>query len=100
MDIVQKLAFIQKALEMQATIQVRFHGVTSKQEAEKIAAEFSEMLDVTYTESENKGTYWLNIRDSQKGVDIAVFYDLSKEEKQAELLKQLAELSKSEEETA
>jgi hypothetical protein len=100
MNIEQKLEFIQKALEMGATVQVRFHGIPSKQEAEKIAIEFSEMVDAPFKDEENKGTNWLNVRDSRKGVDISIFYDLSKEEKQAMLLKQLAELNKDEEETA
>jgi hypothetical protein len=100
MNIEQKLEFIQKALEMGAVVQVKFHGIPSKQEAERIAAEFSGMLEIPYEESENKETYWFNVRDSRKGVDIAVFYELSKAEKQAELLKQLAKLNTDEEETA
>jgi hypothetical protein len=100
MGIEQKLEFIKKSLEMGANIHVKFHGVTSKKEAEEIAAEFSEMLEIPYDEAENKETYWFNVRDSRKGVDIAVFYELSKAEKQAELLKQLEKLNTEEEETA
>jgi hypothetical protein len=85
---------------MGADVHVKFHGITSKQEAEKIAVKFSGMVEVPYEEQENTGTYWFNIRDFHKGVNIAVFYDLSKEEKKAELLKQVAALNKDEEETA
>lgn len=97
MNIEQKLEFIQRSLEMGADVDVKFHEVYSKQEAENIADEFSIMLDVACEEKGSNGTKWFQLNDYKKGVYITVFYVLSKEEKEEELLKQLAELKKDEE---
>lgn len=97
MNIDQKMEFIRKALEMGADVDVKFYEVFSKQEAEEIAAKFSEMLDVPYEELERDGTRWLRLDDYKKGVHITIFYTLNKEEKEGELLKQLTELKQDEE---
>jgi hypothetical protein len=99
MTIEEKMAYIQKAIEMGADIDVHFHKIVGEKVAEKIAIEFSRMLGVRYTQHQNTGTYWYKLRDSSKGVDIAVFYELSEEELEVELRKQLEELVNKEETT-
>lgn len=99
-NIDQSMQYLRKALEMDAYIHVKFHGATSKMAAEEIASDFSQMLNIPYYDDENRGANWFCIKDYQKGVDITVFYQLSEEEKRAELLKQLSVLDKDKEDIA
>jgi uncharacterized ferritin-like protein (DUF455 family) len=99
MTIEEKMAYIQKAIEMGADIDVDFHRIVGKKQAEKIASEFSQMLSVPYDSKYANGTYWFKLLNSSKGVDIAVFYELSREESEAEFRKQLEALEKEEETT-
>jgi hypothetical protein len=99
MKIEQKMEFLKRAIEMGADVTVNFHGIIGEKQAEKVAAEFSQMLGVAYEQKQNTGTYWYKIKDSSKGVNIAVFYELSEEELETELRKQLEELVNKEETT-
>jgi hypothetical protein len=99
MTIEEKMAYIQKAIEMGADIDVHFHRIIGEEAAEKIANEFSQMLGTPYKREQNTGTYWFKIKDYSKGIDFVTFYELSEEEMKAELRKQLEELVNKEETT-
>lgn len=100
MTIEQKMDIIQKAVEMGANIAATFYDVSSREEAEKISEEFSQMLDTPYSHSEKTGTSWFSVHKSSEDINVTAFYQTSREEKKAVLLKQLAELEKEQEVSA
>ena len=69
----QKMAYIRKALEMGAKININFHCIDSQEDAEKVAATFSQSLNVPFKEV-NAGVFnWYKIDDRQ--LETAVFFN-------------------------
>lgn len=63
MNIEQKLEYLRKALEAGAYIDVRFHNMHSKKEAESLAVECSKMLNQPITHSSAEFVQWFKIND-------------------------------------
>jgi hypothetical protein len=77
MNIEQKMAYIRRALELGAYIDVKFHCINEKEGAEKVASELSEMLGVQSEQfsSDDKETHWFKIRNWKNHLDTVVFYN-------------------------
>jgi DNA polymerase/3'-5' exonuclease PolX len=77
MNIEQKMAYIRRALELGADIDVKFHCTNEKEKAEKVAAELSEMLGIQSEQlsSDDKETHWFKIRNWENRLDTVVFYN-------------------------
>lgn len=74
MNMEQKLAYLQKALEMGARIEVKFHFVQGEQKAKEMAATFSEMSGIPAKSSYSNGAFWYNVDDYKNQLETTVFY--------------------------
>lgn len=75
MTIEEKLAYLQKAIEMGADIQVSFHDLRKKEEAVKAAEELSEMMKQPFEYKSYKGSDWLKIYNPESAIDTTFFYE-------------------------
>ena len=81
-----KLELLNKAVEMGARIDVKFHSVKSKDSAVAIM----EQLANTYKADSSQGTHWLTHYGN--GVEVTVYYEDSKENKIRQLEDELRKL--------
>jgi hypothetical protein len=75
MTIEEKLAYLQKAIEMGADIQVSFHDIREKAEAVKAAEELSTMMNQPFEYKNYKGSDWLKIYNPEAAIDTTFFYE-------------------------
>jgi hypothetical protein len=75
MNIEEKLAFVRKALEMGANVELVFHNVKEEEVAEQVAAELSQLTNLPYQSKANGSTRWFKIDNYDQGVEATVFYD-------------------------
>lgn len=80
MNIEQKLAYIKRALEMGANVQLYFHNMPEKEEAEKAMKELSSMNNVPYQSYGDDGYHWFQSNDSENKLRISAFYEAKEEE--------------------
>lgn len=75
MNMQEKLAYIQKAIEMGADIDIFFHRIEGEEEAIKVAAKFSMLSKKTYEYKTNDGTDWLKIYPGEDEISTTIFYE-------------------------
>jgi LPS O-antigen subunit length determinant protein (WzzB/FepE family) len=83
MNMEQKLACLQKAIEMGADIQISFHDIREKQEAVETAGVFSELLGnpvISKRSQERKTLGWFNVDNYEEQIRMTAFYDIEEEE--------------------
>jgi hypothetical protein len=71
----EKLAYIQKALEMGAAIDVYFHDIKGEEEAIKTAAQFSRLSKKPYECKASNSYDWLKIYCDEDKITTAIFYE-------------------------
>lgn len=74
MNIEEKLAFVRKALEMGANVEVNFHNIKSKEEAKQVAVELSKEFNLPHRHREHNNTHWYKIRNEDWTLEAAIFY--------------------------
>lgn len=79
MNIDQKLAYIKRALEMGANVQLYFHNMPEKEEAEKVMKELSSMNNIPYQSLSNDDIHWLHSDDSENKLRASAFYEAEEE---------------------
>jgi hypothetical protein len=97
MTVEEKLSVVGEAIEKGADVNLSFHGVLSLQEGEAIINRMAELTGAKVSHSEQNNILRFEILTAPKGLDAAVFYEPSKEDYKANLLKQLAEIQKEQE---
>jgi hypothetical protein len=78
MNIEQKLAFIQKALELGADIDVSFHNIKDKKQAKEIAVDLSKEFGLRHKNESHNGTNWYKLRTTVEydySLAASIFYD-------------------------
>jgi hypothetical protein len=80
MSIEEKLAFIRRALELGANVDINLHRIADKELAKKAAAELSKKLNKPYQEKENDSTHWFKVVDWDNRLEVAIFYETYLEE--------------------
>jgi hypothetical protein len=78
----QKMEYLRKALEMGASIDIRFHHVEEETEALEIANSFSKLAEVPFTEEHSGVFNWFKINGP---IPTAVFFDKSYMEEDVDL---------------
>jgi hypothetical protein len=75
MTMEEKLAYVQKAIELGADVELKFHDIREEKEAEKVVAELSEIVSIPFRKSESKGTRWFKIQNNDLSLETVVFFD-------------------------
>lgn len=94
MTVEQKLAVVREAIEKGADVSLSFHGVISLQKGEEIINRMAELTGAKVSHSKNNNILNFEMLTGTKGLSATVFYELSKEDHKANLLKQFAEIKK------
>lgn len=76
----QKMAYVRKALELGANIQVRFHNYLDKDEATKTAFELSDFLQIPVSRRDYNGTHWFSIGEDYSIETTVYFNEKTQEE--------------------
>lgn len=74
MTIEEKLAFVRKALEMGAAVDVKFHRVENEDKAKEMGSELESLIKTPFAFWENDGTYWYSAENFEEKLEAAVFY--------------------------
>lgn len=90
MNIEQKLEILKLAIERGANIDVHFHEIPSSVQAEKDAAIFENITNSIAEKRSHGGSEWLKIYADN--LHLAFYYNANKEERIAQLQKELEEL--------
>ena len=83
-----KLELLNKAVEMGAKLEVKFHHIDSREKA----IEIMEQLTTTYKAGSNQGTNWLGHVDYENQMEFVVFYEDSKDAKIRQLEEEIKKL--------
>jgi hypothetical protein len=75
LSIEQKMKYVRKALEMGAAIDVNFHNIRDKKEAEKVAAELSQLINLPFEERFGDNYQWYKIATPFIELSSAIFFD-------------------------
>jgi hypothetical protein len=75
MSIDEKLAFVRKALEMGANVEVNFHNIKGKKEAKQAAVELSKPFNLSHRHKSHDNTNWYKIKNEDWSLEAAIFYD-------------------------
>jgi hypothetical protein len=75
MSMEQKLAYVQKAIELGADVDLKFHDIHDEKEAEKVAAELSKIVQIPFQEKSNNGTHWYKIKNDDYSLETTIFFD-------------------------
>lgn len=75
MSIEEKMAFIKRALEMGANVDLTFHNFKDKESAKKAAMELSKEFDMSHHHKSNKGTNWYKFKNEEYTLEASIFYD-------------------------
>jgi hypothetical protein len=94
MTVEEKVAIVREAIEQGAEVNLSFHGVISLQKGEEIINRMAELTGAKVSHSEQNNILRFEVLTGPKGLDATVFYEPSKEDYKANLLKQLAEIQK------
>jgi hypothetical protein len=74
MNIEQKLAYVRRALELGANVELIFHNI-KEEAAEQVAVELSQLTNLPYQSKANGATRWFKIDNYNQGFEATVFYD-------------------------
>lgn len=80
MNIEQKLAYVRKALEMGADVEVKFHDIRTQDKAEKAAIELSELSGLSHRYNSHNETHWYRLRSKDYSLETTIFFDAKEEE--------------------
>jgi hypothetical protein len=94
MTVEEKLAVVREAIVKGADVNLSFHGVISLQKGEAIINRMAELTGAKVNHSEQNNILRFETLTGPKGLNVTVFYELSKEDHKSNLLKQLAEIQK------
>lgn len=94
MTVDEKLAVIREAIEKGADVNLSFHGVVTLKKGEEIINRLADLTGAEVSHSEKSNILNFKMFTGPKGLNASVFYELSKEDHKANLLKQLAEIQK------
>jgi hypothetical protein len=80
MNIEQKLAFIKKALELGADINVNFHNSRDKKEAKETAVELCKEFGFKHRHLSHNNTNWYKLKTEDYSLEASIFFDEFMEE--------------------
>lgn len=83
MNMEQKLAYIKKAIEMGADIDVMFHNLKEKADAKEAAIELSKVGNMKHAYKNHNGTHWYKLRSEDYSLNTSIFFDEKEEEASA-----------------
>lgn len=76
MNIEQKLAFVRRALELGADIDLYFHNIKDKQEAKKTAVELSKEFGLKHRHLSHNDTNWYKLQNGDDySIEASIYFD-------------------------
>lgn len=78
MTIDEKLAYLRKALEMGAFVEVKFHRLENEKATKEIITEL-QPLTLPFEYWDNQGTHWYQANDRDNKLDTVIFFKKNEE---------------------
>jgi hypothetical protein len=75
MSIEEKLAYIRRALELGADIDLNFHCFKEKKQAKQVAVELSKLGNMKHKQTSHNGTDWYKIKSEDYSLSTSIFFD-------------------------
>jgi hypothetical protein len=75
MSIEEKMAYVRKAIEMGASVDLHFHNFREKAEAKAAAMELSKLAKLQHSHKSHNGSNWYKIKNEDYTLETSIYYD-------------------------
>jgi hypothetical protein len=75
MSIEEKMAYVRRALELGASVDLHFHNFRDKESAKKAAMELSELSNLPHRNKSHNGSSWYKIKNEDYSLETSIYYD-------------------------